>query len=115
MTPEAQRLAIAKWCGWLDPRTDNTTFEGLPILAAIHPELRLLQAVPDYLNDLNAMHTAEAKLHGREQLERWNDSFYGVGRDAGLTSDNVSDWPMHATAAQRAEALLRTLNLWTED
>ena len=51
---------------------------------------------PDYLNDLNAMHEAEKTLKVSEIIP------YGenVGHD------------MKATAAQRAEAFLKTLNLY---
>lgn len=67
MTPEAQRIAIAKACGWNDPhwecpkcgRVESThvTYEerhGIDgCLQFVH-----WVALPDYLNDLNAMHAA---------------------------------------------------------
>lgn len=62
----------------------------------------------DYCNDLNAMHEAEKSLtdeqcvfvrvHLRERLENYPASRY--------------IW--HATARQRAEAFLRTLDKWEE-
>ena len=54
--------------------------------------------LPDYTRDLNAMHEAESKLG---ENHWWKYTWL-------LTED------MHTTAAQRAEALLRTLGLWTE-
>ena len=76
-------------------------------------------ALPDYLNDLNAMHEAEKVLpdmasddDGRDQLgymETLADTLL-----AKWSSNNSADmWLItHATAAQRAEALLKALNLW---
>lgn len=88
MTTEAKRIAIAKACGWAH--------------ADVEPF-----AHPDYLNDLNAMHEAEKvairghrDMEYRETLERvCNEGYAAI---------------VHATAAQRAEAFGRTLNLWTE-
>jgi hypothetical protein len=61
---------------------------------------------PDYLNDLNAMHEAEKMLNSES-------GYHGIG-GYGLylvaLEHNVS-----ATAAQRAEAFLKTLNLWIND
>ena len=59
--------------------------------------------IPDYLNDLNAMHKAE------KQLEAEDNHAYGcycfeLYEKYGNT--------VSLTAAQRAEAFLKTLNLW---
>jgi hypothetical protein len=84
MTPEAQRIAIAEACGltgWQEAR-----------------------ALPNYLNDLNAMHEAEKYLTN-EAFE----VYIGKLRKMFIARDNAHC----ATAAQRAEAFLRTLNLWT--
>jgi hypothetical protein len=75
--------------------------------------------VPDYLHDLNAMHKAEEVLpdmasddDGRDQLgymETLADTLL-----AKWSSNNSADmWLItHATAAQRAEAFLRTIGKW---
>jgi hypothetical protein len=87
MTPEQQRIAIAKACG-----------EG-------HHHIRNF---PDYLNDLNAMHQAEKVLR-KVMKPSDNDTIIG---------DRMHDYAEHinyafdATAAQRAEAFLKTLNLF---
>jgi len=57
------------------------------------------QTVPDYLNDLNAMHEAEKFVKN-------------VWGKYVKTLNSFTD-PACATAAQRAEAFLRTLNLYT--
>lgn len=60
---------------------------------------------PDYLNDLNAMHEAE-KVLGEPKCYEYVD--YLPSHYQGRTNFALA----HATAAQRAEAFLRTLNLW---
>ena len=59
MTPEQQRIAIAKACGEIDPRT--TEFGGCVATAFVTKEGVHVgfHGVPDYLDDLNAMHEAE--------------------------------------------------------
>jgi hypothetical protein len=96
MTPEAQRIAIAEACG-----TMKWSY-ALPIKI-------IACTVPDYLNDLNAMHEAERTcIIGKEELEeRYWLALYDVCK--------TTRWPFDATAAQRAEAFLRTLNLWRDD
>ncbi len=80
------------------------------------------EEAPDYLNDLNAMAQAEAILS--EIDEKWGSQQW---RYTSKLSDIVGvDAPTHepmpneeafkiirATAAQRAEAFGRALNLWT--
>ncbi len=59
--------------------------------------------IPDYLNDLNAMHEAEGTLNrGSGYHETGGYGLYLVALDHDVS----------ATAAQRAEAFLKTLNLW---
>ncbi len=59
--------------------------------------------IPDYLGDLNAMHEAEKALTGEQ-------SWQYVQLLSGYSNEG---WC--ATAAQRAEAFLRTLGLWVEE
>ena len=57
---------------------------------------------PDYLNDLNAMHEAEKVLTDKQAI--LYDSIL----------DLISGWTFHRTAAQRAEAFLRTIGKWED-
>ncbi len=73
--------------------------------------------IPYYLNDLNAMHEAEKVLRENQFnfVDYPNQLFKVVtGRkwdgDMGYFMFNYTN----ATAAQRAEAFLRTLNLWKD-
>ena len=108
MTPEAQRIAIAEACGLnvitsQDPRW------------CCYKKGEVHFALPDYFNDLNAMHEAEAILN----VEQGEDFVAQLANAAQMKRTRAtinSDYFIvaHATAAQRAEAFLRTLGLWQE-
>jgi hypothetical protein len=61
----------------------------------------------DYCSDLNAMHEAE-KVLTREQINAFCEKLFPTNY-CGVW------WSIHATARQRAEAFLRTLEKWEED
>lgn len=110
ISPEAQRKAIAEACGAY--KTDviiwRETYYGPKHDGTRHS---YLSELPDYLSDLNAMNEAEKVLTitQREDYVTYLSSIYN--RDSRSTIWWVC---VHATAAQRAEAFLRTLNLWDE-
>lgn len=98
MNLESQNIAIAEACGWKVYRWACGGFR-----RADSPNGNEFLEVPDYINDLNAMHEAEKML--------------AAGLLAKYTTEllRTSGGPMSvhfATAAQRAEAFLKTLNLW---
>lgn len=67
----------------------------------------------DYFNDLNAMHEAE-KIITDNQWPEYRDCLRTISLGPVRM---VSEWckaDIHATAAQRAEALGQTLGLWKE-
>jgi len=90
MTQEEQRVAIAEACGWKTGYRDPEAW---------HP-------LPDYLNDLNAMHEAEKMLVSLQWVS--------YSRRLQTLCDESVTWPIHATASQRAEAFLRTIGKWKE-
>ena len=96
MTPEQQRIAIAVAC------------RGVFVDDSWHyPNGAKAIITPDYLNDLNAMHEAEKKLTLKQQM-----LYQGmIGKVTGNKCPALFG-QIHATAAQRAEAFLKTLNLW---
>jgi len=112
MTPEAQRIAIAEACRISQIRTSGRWEvtdppENPRILVGMN-QSRIV-AVPDYLNDLNAMHEAEKIFvtHGNPHRVAYKHALMDVA--------GADDWSLiHATAAQRAEAFLRTLGLWKD-
>ncbi len=131
MSPKAQRIAIAEACGvqtlyWkakynnhgiedcyiTDSKEDaeEWPFKELGVESFVY-----LGKIPNYLNDLNAMHEAEKLLVGLTK-------FHGITFDTQaydtyvVTLRKVSKHAaVSATAAQRAEAFLKTLNLWVDD
>ena len=121
MTPEKQRIKIAEACGW--KRVTDGQYESW-----VSPEGYEYQVMfgwqtykdgtdilPDYLNDLNDMHEAEKKLAHDHQVQFSIE--LGKLTTAHLPASRAAwmDFTIaHATAAQRAEAFLRTLNLWEE-
>lgn len=106
MTNESQLIAIAELCGWKFTEKVTDTKSGRSWNVYEKDGKRgsvMTNSLPDYLNDLNAMHEA-AEILTEEQLKQMCGYLM-----------TQSPWrAMHATAAQRAEALLRALNLWTD-
>lgn len=116
MSPEAQRIAIAEACGWQGPQhPDNVAG-----MAGWWSQSRgvwwkrpdcvrvMASAVPDYLTDLNAMHEAEKVLTEHQRIV-----YKETLADITPHDPSVSLWGLcHATAAQRAEAFLRTIGKW---
>ena len=114
MTPEAQRIAIAEACGFTNVHPviiRNVTGCGDDRQCGIASDQGWL---PDYLSDLNAMHEAENVLTvGQKENDFQTHLNDVVARDRdGLTLGLLTYLSVHATAAQRAEAFLRTLGLW---
>ncbi len=115
MTPEQQRIAIAESLGELNVRFTDS---GLCIASIGEMEYGTFwgtHGIPDYLNDLNAMHESIKSLSVNE-LEVFAEELaritYGGGEWHGdFTTITVMEM-LQSTAAQRAEAFLRTLNLW---
>lgn len=118
MSPEAQRIAVAETCGWCDISTQ------CPWEKCAHPVGQLFGKlngvsgyVPDYPNDLNAMHEAEKMLTGEQRIDYWNKVIAICDRDMGLPGKRwaaTTFFIIHATAAQRCEAFLRTIGKWTD-
>ena len=106
MSPQSQRIAIAEACGWTDchsqvmePGVWEYDCTGTPP----HWSGMRYQRVPDYLNDLNAMRNAEQIITNQfttHSEQYWRHLWF------------VKPHPIYATAAQRAEAFLKTLGLW---
>jgi len=113
MNQEKQRIAIAEACGIVGP-FDNRWIkeyeeEGGDVYGFTGFEKGELVFVPDYLNDLNAIHEAEKVLRDdREAAFRgWLWLAHG--------QPELRCAIVHATAAQRAEAFLRTIGKWEEE
>ena len=90
MKPEQQRIAIAEACGTMR-------------WSYALPKKCVGASVPNYLNDLNAMHDAE-KMLTSSQIAPYVDSLEEMNERWST--------PAFASAAQRAEAFLRAIEKW---
>lgn len=133
MTPKAQRIAIAEACGWRcevigagwciyrsdgkvassGHRADNDIQSLTDYIRIFYGPLNsyVKHPLPDYLNDLNAMAAAE------EYVDR--DNYYdNLIRVVAKYNDPLPASECigthRATAAQRAEAFLRTIRKWVD-
>jgi hypothetical protein len=98
MTDKQINAAIAKACGWTEFR-DNVTAK------APGEQLNRVFFIPDYCNNLNAMHEAENCLSLNDR-NHYIDALGTIYKDS---------WKFAtATARQRAEAFLRTLGKWDQ-
>jgi hypothetical protein len=117
MTPEKQRIAIAEACGWKKVGSPKqvaaTSGFTMPEKWVIDPNgaLQFPHNTPDYLNDLNAMHEAEKMLD--VNIESEDSPRYEYSRQVYRIVESRRQ-PFRSTAAQRAEAFLRTLGKWEE-
>ena len=108
MKPEQQRIAIAEACGWKwHSRMKGSIKVWDNGLDYVFSDSEL----PDYLNDLNAMHEAVKSLPQNLKPRYFAHLCTVVSGAVALHGYSEAT---EATAAQRAEAFLRTLNLWNE-
>jgi len=99
MTDEQINIAIAEVCGWKYEKNETHAPDGA-FWWSKNPEF------PDYCNDLNAMHEAE-KIFDNALYCRYIDELCTQA----IKGKNCM---YLATAAQRAEAFLKTVGKWEE-
>jgi hypothetical protein len=120
MTDEQINIAIAEACGYKNVAIRMT--EGTIRVITGFKHHTFDEEIPDYCNDLNAMHEAE-KMLTKEQLYNYGNKLdritlpktsmemcYIESPEAGMYPDLFC-----ATAAQRAEAFLKTIKKWNSD
>ncbi len=142
MTPEAQRIAIAEVCGkdvlgWRFYWRKHESYEWRESPTYCDKELAEEAAskeqrwgteigkieefkapamCPDYLNDLNAMHEAEKVLTSRQSAVFEIEVLHlTTGKEKFDYDRGDLIAVITATAAQRAEAFLRTIGKWEDD
>lgn len=127
MTQEEINKAIAEWMGWsnievANSMNINSPLKGYPPTGQIIGNKKK-KIIPNFYNDLNAVHEAEKRLtpEQEEQYVSWLGALimaeaYEDTTSARWSKSNLSstDSTYRATAPQRCEALLRTLDLWKE-
>jgi len=125
MTNEQINIAIAEACG-LDviqnphgskdrPEAWKTGFftpKAAKQRRISWPSSAIVKVIPDYCNDLNAMHEAEKVLPRQlYHVDYWQK---GYGRFQTIVSE-MTVTPFSAAASQRAEAFLKTIGKWEEE
>lgn len=116
MKPEQQRIAIAEACGFVAHYSWMKGTDAAHIaekgIWRYGSGMHYFGTLPDYLNDLNAMHEAEKTITGTQQ-----DTFRDELKEVCFRDWHGGKKPrIHAefaTAAQRAEAFLRAIGKWT--
>lgn len=114
MTDQEINEAIAKACGWT---FGPTRTDGIPEWHRPDGSVCNSGVLPDFCNDLNAMHDAEVLLEN-EIAEA--DQYYTTLAELTMADDEELctsvryRYLANATARQRAEAFLRTKGLWRE-
>lgn len=111
MTPQQINEAIAKEQGWKHSPIHNTWYPPW-----LHPMSNVLaHTLPNYYNDLNAMHEVEKTLTDEEYQDLFENLYLAACRTTGPedTYKYKRAW-VSATAAQRAEAYLKVKGLWNE-
>jgi hypothetical protein len=107
MTNEQINVAIAQACGWTILKKPLSGF-GFAAYAK-EPNGDPSPGIPDYCDDLNAMHEAEKSISN----DLWQCYFNQLAR---VTKAEQSDDRVFfcATARHRAEAFLRVMGKWKE-
>ena len=115
----AIRIAIAEACGWTREYADVPTWNNSlnsyqggyePVQTLLFRKEKkcfIAENLPNYLNDLNAMHAAEKTLNSILAA-----SYVRMLTSIAWESEQPVFAPITATAAQRAEAFLRTIGKW---
>lgn len=116
MTPEQQRIAIAEACGWKHYGCTGCSSSPCRCAEWIHESTDWTpSSLPDYLNDLNAMHEAILTL----EVSQWKLFVTHLQMVAlKITKDDDIIYRdmclLGSTASQRAEAFLKTIGKWVE-
>jgi hypothetical protein len=98
MSPDKQNIAIAEACGVVSKDSWGPLYK---------TDRGYVRGYPEYVYDLNAMHEAL-----KTQPIRVQQKYIPFLRNLCAVEGS---WPEEATAAQRAEAFLRTVGKWEKD
>ena len=107
MTQEQQRIAIAEACGW---RRWSKLYPGKSEQGWRKDNQPFVRNLPNYPNDLNAMHEAWKTLTPSQKVAFESHLYDVVVGGAEYHRNDDQPYITNATAAQRARAFLETLN-----
>lgn len=103
MNEKEQNAAIAQLCGWVNVFVDKQT--------GTLPPVRAIMSIPDYVEDLNAMHDAE-KIMTPKQVTTYKKELVNSRTDEG--ADYAYQNIALSTSSQRAKAFLKTFQKWVD-
>lgn len=112
MSEEQINIAIAEACGWVERDEPKGSANPKTWWHGPHRYPSNMMPIPDYLNDLNAMHEAEKVLVEMGVNKWWTYAGHILRHNP---SPFGAETAIHATARQRAEAFLRTIGKWKEE
>lgn len=110
MTPTQRQIKIAELCGKKSPKVNGN---GQVVYFIPTKDFGdVVELCPDYLDNLNAMHEVEDSVifkAGKSLIDAYEENLLITVSDLTREQwvDEIHHW--HATAAQRAEALVLTL------
>lgn len=110
MNDQAQRIAIAEFCGWkIFPAGKDSFGAWCETHANNGHTTVLIKDLPDYTNDLNAMYQAEEFLNYVQQTR-----YVALLHPKNI--DHISaDWRIvHSIPSYRAQCFLKAIDKWVE-
>lgn len=123
MSPEKQRVVIAEFCGWkkvpvnpdrwMSPGSTWSESKGVENGYFV-PDIMGEGELPDYTNDLNAMHDAE-KLLTIELASKYDAALMNIALYSECGSYPALSCGWHFQASQRAKAMVRALGKWDKE
>ena len=109
MTDDQINVAIAEVCGWKNLAFD-VWHDGL--VGVLPTNKDVCSKIPNYCNDLNAMHEVEEQMDEIDWVFFINElsTLVRLPKQAEVQIKQF----VHSTARQRAQAFLRTVGKWEE-
>ena len=102
------RTVVATLCGWTNIKYDHWGRDWA-FWNGIKEGMRENVELPDYPDDLNAMHEAESTMSTEMSNSYWG-TLLGIVNDRDYPTGDVKRHYAHATARQRAEAFVLASN-----
>jgi hypothetical protein len=104
---QKQRIRIAETCGWTEIKREvvwdhagNWRWDETGLHRLDHGHSALRRDLPNYADDLNAMHEAEESLNGDAEMDAYKDALESI----------CGGWVLHASAEERARAFCMVLD-----
>ena len=115
MTKERQNIVIAEFCGYREIERREHPMEGCgKVLSGKIGGKDYIVAIPNYTGSLDAMHEAIVGRLTPMQESEFQKNLFNIFAYAEGLRDSAQVL-CNSTAAQRAEALIKTIGRWEEE